>query len=72
MDLDAVTTDGYGFQIEMSWNAWRLGYSIHEVAITFAERTQGVSKLDWPIVWEAMLLPWKLRKRQIVAPLHDS
>jgi dolichol-phosphate mannosyltransferase len=72
IDLDALTTDGYGFQIEMSWNAWRLGYSIHEVAITFAERTQGVSKMDWPIVWEAMLLPWKLRKRQIVAPLHDS
>jgi dolichol-phosphate mannosyltransferase len=56
----------------MNWNTWRLGYSIHEVAITFTERTLGVSKMNWQIVWEAMLLPWKLRMRQIEAALHKS
>ena len=70
IDLEAVTTEGYGFQIEMCWNARRLGFSIHEVAITFADRTHGVSKMGWPIVSEAMLLPWKLRMRQMAATLH--
>jgi dolichol-phosphate mannosyltransferase len=72
INLEDVTTDGYGFQIEMSWNAWKLGYSIHEVPITFAERTLGVSKMDWQIMREAMLLPWKLRRRHLEAALHKS
>jgi len=63
IDMDSVKTDGYGFQIEMSWNAWKRGCTIYEVPITFAERAHGASKMDWPIVWEAMLLPWKLRFR---------
>ena len=72
INLDAVAADGFGFQIEMSWNAWRLGFSIHEVAITFADRTHGASKMGWPIVREAMLLPWKLRMKQMAAALHKS
>ena len=65
IDLNSVKADGYGFQIEMSWNAWKLGFSSYEVPITFAERAHGISKMDWPIVWEAMLLPWKLRFRSV-------
>jgi dolichol-phosphate mannosyltransferase len=68
IDLTTVASDGYGFQIEMSWHAMRQGYAIHEVPITFVERVEGISKMSWSIVWEAMLLPWKLRFRQIAAP----
>lgn len=75
IDLDAVATDGYGFQIEMSWNAWRLGFSIHEVPITFVERVHGTSKMSWAIVWEAMFLPWRLRflrLRPVLASMRQS
>jgi dolichol-phosphate mannosyltransferase len=74
IDLDAVATDGYGFQIEMSWNAWTHGFSIHEVPITFVERVHGTSKMSWAIVWEAMFLPWRLRLlqvRQLAAALRQ-
>jgi dolichol-phosphate mannosyltransferase len=67
IDLDRVTSDGYGFQIEMSWNARRQGFSIHEVPITFVEREHGTSKMSWAILWEALLLPWKLRMRDAAA-----
>ena len=61
IDLDAVEADGYAFQIEMSWRGWQQGFSLYEVPITFVEREEGVSKMSWHVVGEAIVLPWKLR-----------
>ncbi|TAJ07865.1 MAG: polyprenol monophosphomannose synthase [Nitrospirae bacterium] len=61
IDLDAVTTEGYGFQIGMCWQVWRSGFAVYEVPITFVERAHGASKMSWSIVCEAILLPWTLR-----------
>ena len=43
MDMDAVEMKGYGFQVEMKYTAWKLGFRIKEVPIIFTERTQGAS-----------------------------
>jgi dolichol-phosphate mannosyltransferase len=61
-DLSAVTTKGYGFQIEMALRALRAGNRIVEVPICFTERRAGQSKMSGSIVTEALVLPWKLRK----------
>lgn len=53
IDLDAVRMKGYGFQIEMKYTAWRLGFSIREVSIIFMDRTAGVSKMSSGIFGEA-------------------
>jgi dolichol-phosphate mannosyltransferase len=61
--FDHVKTDGYGFQIDMAYRAWRHGFRIKEVPITFIERVAGVSKISRAIVLEAVLLValWGLR-----------
>ncbi len=56
IDLDTVTTTGYGFQIEMTDRARQAGATIAEVPIVFHDRTAGVSKMSGPIVREALLL----------------
>lgn len=55
IDLDAVTTSGYAFQIEMTYRALQKGFRVVETPITFVEREQGVSKMSRAIVWEAIL-----------------
>ena len=45
--LDTIEADGYAFQIEMCWNAWKQEFSIFEVPINFVEQAQGVSKMSW-------------------------
>jgi dolichol-phosphate mannosyltransferase len=71
--LDAVTSEGYGFQIEMSWQAWKRGFTVYEVPITFVERAQGASKMSWAIVREAVRLPWRLRfDRSSCPPRHHG
>lgn len=64
IDLDRVRADGYGFQIEMSWLAWKLGLSLHEAPITFVDRAGGASKMSGRIVREALLLCLRLRFRR--------
>ncbi|HYD20402.1 MAG TPA: polyprenol monophosphomannose synthase [Flavipsychrobacter sp.] len=59
--LDDVRFIGYAFQIEMKYRAWKLGFRIKEVPITFVDRTEGVSKMSKGIVKEAMLGVWKMR-----------
>ena len=54
IDLDAVRFIGYAFQIEMKFRAWRLGYRLEEVPITFTDRTAGQSKMSTGIVKEAV------------------
>ena len=55
IDLDDVRFIGYAFQIEMKFRAWRLGYRLREVPITFTDRTAGQSKMSTGIVREAVL-----------------
>jgi len=59
--LDAVLSDGYSFQIEMLWQAVRLGLRVTEVPIVFVERREGQSKLSGPVLAEALWMPWRLR-----------
>jgi dolichol-phosphate mannosyltransferase len=59
--LSAVVSDGYAFQIEMLWQATRLGFRIAEAPIVFVERRAGRSKLSHAVLAEALCLPWRLR-----------
>lgn len=54
IDLEAVKSNGYVFQIEMTYRTWLQGFSVKEVPITFKEREQGVSKMSKSIVLEAI------------------
>ena len=65
MDMDAVEMKGYGFQVEMKYTAWKLGFRIKEVPIIFTERTQGASKMSGGIFREAFFGVLKLRFRPI-------
>ncbi len=51
----------YAFQIEMKYRAWKLGFKIEEVPITFVDRIEGASKTSKGIIKEAMLGVWKMR-----------
>jgi dolichol-phosphate mannosyltransferase len=58
--LDAIKSDGYSFQIEVTNRLWRDGFKIVEVPITFTERVEGSSKLTRHIILEAFLMVWWL------------
>ncbi len=61
IDLDQVQSNGYSFQIEMSFRAKRKGFSIKEIPIVFEDRRLGQSKMSKKIVREAIWMVWKLR-----------
>jgi dolichol-phosphate mannosyltransferase len=61
IDLDAVRSNGYAFQIEMSFRAWKKGFRIAEIPIVFTDRTEGESKMSKRIVREAVWMVWRLR-----------
>ena len=65
IDFDRIRMRGYGFQIEMKYTAWRLGFRIGEVSIVFMDRTAGVSKMSSGIFGEAFWGVVKLRLRRI-------
>lgn len=65
IDLSQVQMKGYGFQIEMKYTAWKLGFSIKEVSIIFADRKEGTSKMSSGIFGEAFWGVFKLRFRKI-------
>ena len=65
IDLDAVQMKGYGFQIEMKYTAFRLGFKIAEVPIIFINRQLGTSKMSGSIFGEAFWGVLKLRFRKI-------
>jgi dolichol-phosphate mannosyltransferase len=52
-ELDSIRFKGYGFQVEMKFTAWKLGFNIVEVPIVFTERQEGVSKMSGGIFNEA-------------------
>lgn len=60
IDIDAVKSNGYSFQIEMTHKLWRQGMKIVEVPITFLDRFQGSSKMSSKIVREALWMVWRL------------
>lgn len=61
IDLDDVRSNGYAFQIEVSFRAWKKGFRIVEIPIVFTDRTEGESKMSKHIVREAIWMVWRLR-----------
>jgi dolichol-phosphate mannosyltransferase len=61
IDLNAVRSNGYAFQIEMSFRAWKRGFKIVEIPIVFVDRTEGTSKMSGSIVREAVWMVPRLR-----------
>ncbi len=69
IDLDNVKSNGYAFQIEMTFKAWKKGFKICEIPIIFIDRREGHSKMSKKIVHEAVFMVWKLRIRSIFGRL---
>jgi dolichol-phosphate mannosyltransferase len=63
--LDRIKSDGYAFQIEMSFKLWKKGCRIREIPILFVDRRAGVSKMNRRIIWEAVWMVWRLRLASI-------
>lgn len=61
IDLNSVRSNGYAFQIEMSFRAWKRGFRLLEIPIIFVDRTEGESKMSKRIVREAIWMVWRLR-----------
>jgi dolichol-phosphate mannosyltransferase len=61
IDLSRVRSNGYAFQIEMSFRAWKKNFRIVEIPIVFVDRTEGTSKMSKSIVREAVWMVWRLR-----------
>jgi dolichol-phosphate mannosyltransferase len=59
--LDKVRSNGYAFQIEMSYRAWKRGFRLAEVPIIFTDRVEGSSKMSKSIIWEGVWVVWWLR-----------
>lgn len=69
VQLDRVRSNGYAFQIELKYRAWRKGFSFKEVPILFTERDEGDSKMSKKIVREAVWRVWWLKIRDIFGKL---
>ena len=65
IDFSRIKMKGYGFQIEMKYNAYKLGFKIKEVPIIFVDRTEGTSKMSSGIFGEAFWGVLKMRFRKI-------
>ena len=65
IDLDQVQMKGYGFQIEMKYSTYKLGFKIKEVPVIFVDRTEGTSKMSSGIFGEAFWGVMKLKMRKI-------
>lgn len=63
--LDRIAAQGYGFQIETTYAAWRRGFTIREIPIVFADRTAGISKMSLAIAQEAIVLVLKLALKRL-------
>lgn len=61
IDLSKIKSNGYAFQIEMSFRAIKKGFRITEIPIVFVDRTDGVSKMSKHIIREAIWMVWRLR-----------
>jgi dolichol-phosphate mannosyltransferase len=70
INLDKIKSNGYAFQIEMNFKAWKKGFKIGEIPIIFNDRTKGMSKMSKKIVREAILMVWTLRIRNFLGLLR--
>lgn len=69
IELDRIKSNGYSFQIEMTFKAFKKGFRIKEIPIVFLDRVKGKSKMSKKIVIEAIFMVWKLRLRSIIGRL---
>ena len=69
INLDAIHSNGYSFQIEMNFKSWKKGFRLKEIPITFVDRVHGTSKMSKKIVREAVFMVWKLRFKSIIGTL---
>lgn len=69
LDLDRISSNGYAFQIEIHFRAWKAGFKLKEVSIIFREREEGVSKMSKSIVREAVWRVWSLKFRSLIGSL---
>lgn len=69
IDLKRVRSNGYSFQIEMTFRAYAKGFKIQEIPIVFIDRVKGKSKMSKKIVLEAVTMVWKLRLQNIFGTL---
>jgi dolichol-phosphate mannosyltransferase len=69
IDWERVRSDGYSFQIEITFKAFRKGFRIKEIPILFVDRRAGESKMNQKIVWEAAWMVWRLRFLDLIGAL---
>lgn len=69
LDLDKISSNGYAFQIEIHFRAWKAGFRLKEVSIIFREREEGISKMSRSIVREAVWRVWSLKFKSITGSL---
>jgi dolichol-phosphate mannosyltransferase len=69
LDLSRIESNGYMFQIELKFRAWRKGFRVIEIPVVFTERREGESKMSKRIVREAVWKVWKLRFMDLVGRL---
>lgn len=69
INLDEVRSNGYSFQIEMSFRAWKKGFRIKEMPIIFTDRREGKSKMSQKIVREAVWMVWRLRLANLLGKI---
>jgi len=66
IDLERVGSQGYGYQIEMNFRAWKNNCTIKELPIIFYDRVEGKSKMSRKIIWEAVFMVWGIKMRSIL------
>jgi len=69
IDLTKIKSNGYSFQIEMTFKAYAKGFKIKEIPIVFTDRVKGKSKMSKKIVREAVMMVWKLRLQHMFGKL---
>ncbi|MCL4304400.1 polyprenol monophosphomannose synthase [bacterium] len=69
IDLDNIRSNGYSFQIEMNFKAWKKRFRYIEIPIIFVDRRYGKSKMSKAIIREAVWMVWKLRMKSILGKL---
>ncbi|MBD3384142.1 glycosyltransferase [candidate division KSB1 bacterium] len=69
IDLDIIESDGYSFQIEMNFRAWKKGFKLHEISIVFTDRVAGTSKMSHKIIREAIWMVWKFKFLSLIGKI---
>lgn len=70
INLDKIKSDGYSFQIEMNFKAWKHGFKIKEIPIVFVDRVLGTSKMSKKIIREAIFEVWRLKILELLGKVE--